>query len=182
MPEDTTHAGLVWWSWCWWKNQRLNCIWHHYSYHSIEILQITGHMCSLFKQASKKEDQSSSFSSAPLENFTPQHRSAVLTDFECHSPFALFHKKLNCNNNRPVSPKKQKNQKKNNSKNNNNNNANKQQVGCMAWEARCYDQNGTVTGYTGYMSLRCTYFKLCTFFNTIRWPYLVWRLFVRYSE
>ena len=63
---------------------------------------------SLFKQTPKKEDPSICFRSATLENFTPEHRSAVVSDFECHSPFALFHKKLNCNNNRRVSPKKQK--------------------------------------------------------------------------
>ena len=61
-----------------------------------------------FKQTSKKENPSSFFRSAPLENFTLEHRSAVLSDFECHPPFALLHKKLNCNNNSPVSPKKQK--------------------------------------------------------------------------
>ena len=63
---------------------------------------------SLFKQTPKKEDPSICFRSAPLENFTPEHRSAVLSDFKCHSPFALLEKKLNCNNNRSVSPKKQK--------------------------------------------------------------------------
>ena len=63
---------------------------------------------SLFKQTPKKEDPSICFRSATLENFTPEHRSAVVSDFECHSPFALLHKKLNCNNNRRVSPKKQK--------------------------------------------------------------------------
>ena len=63
---------------------------------------------SLFKQTSKMEDQSICFRSAPLENFTPEHRSAVLSDFECHSPLALLHKKLNYNSNRRVSPKKPK--------------------------------------------------------------------------
>ena len=63
---------------------------------------------SLFKQTSKKEDPSICFRSTPLEIFTPEHRSAVLSDFECHSPFALQHKRLNCNNNHRVSPKKHK--------------------------------------------------------------------------
>ena len=62
---------------------------------------------SLFKQTPKKEDPSICFRSATLENFTPEHRSAVVSDFECHSPFALLHNKLNCNNNSRVSPKKQ---------------------------------------------------------------------------
>ena len=77
---------------------------------------------SLFKQTPKKEDPSICFRSATLENFTPEHRSAVVSDFECHSPFALFHKKLNCNNNRRVSPKKQKNSNNNNNNNNNDKN------------------------------------------------------------
>ena len=63
---------------------------------------------SLFKQTSKKEDQSICFRSALLENFTPEHRSGVLSDFQCHSPFALLHKKLNCNSNRRVSRKRPK--------------------------------------------------------------------------
>ena len=62
----------------------------------------------LFKQTSIKEDPSICFRSASLENFTLEHRSAVLRDFECHSPFALLHKKLNCNNNCRVSPNKHK--------------------------------------------------------------------------
>ena len=61
----------------------------------------------LFKQASKKGDPRICFRSASQENFTFKHRSVVLNDFECHSPFALLHKKLNCNNNRRVSPNKQ---------------------------------------------------------------------------
>ena len=63
---------------------------------------------SLFKQTSNENDPSICFRSAPLESFTPEHRSAVLSDFECHSHFALLHNKLNCNNNRRVSPKKPK--------------------------------------------------------------------------
>ena len=62
----------------------------------------------LCKQLSKKEDPSICFRSALLENFTLEHRSAALSDFECHSPFVLPHKKLDCNNNRRASPNKQK--------------------------------------------------------------------------
>ena len=60
----------------------------------------------LFKQTSKKEDPSICFRSASLENLTLEHGAAVLSDFECHSPFALLLKKLNGNNNRRVSSNK----------------------------------------------------------------------------
>ena len=105
MKENTAHAGLAKRSWCWWKDKHLNCFCHHYSYHATEILVTC---CSLFKQTPKKEHPSICFGSAPIENFIPEHRSALVSDFECHSPFALLHKKLNCKNNRRVSPKKQK--------------------------------------------------------------------------
>ena len=80
----------------------------------------------LFKRTSKKADPSICFRSATLENFILEHRSALLSDFQCHSPFALLHKKVNCNNNRRVSPNKppQKNNSSNNNNNNNNNDSN----------------------------------------------------------
>ena len=109
----------------------------------------------LFKQTSKKEDPSICFRSASLENFTLEHRSAVLSDFECHSPFTLLHKKVNCNNNRRVSPNKPK--KKNNSNNNNNNNINDD-------SNHNNKNNDKKIGSTGYMCPRCTYFESCALF------------------